>query len=321
MTPVASPRPTTTIVGTPISSASANFTPGEALRSSSRTRTPAASSSGGQSSALGGDLLGLAGDDHVDVERRDGPRPDQPGVVVALLGDRRDQARDADAVGAHRDPDRLAVGPERVQPEGVGVLAAELEDVPDLDAARRLEQAVAVRRRSPARTSAASMVPSGVKSRPTTRSTTWWSAWSAPVTHAVPVTIRGSTRNGRRSRQRSWADVALDQERVRGEVGVVEQRDLGGRTAASSRFMSTSRSPGTPTASSPSVGPGAAGLDQDVLQRVGGGERPAEPGTVEERDQRLDGRRVRRVVDLRRRQAVDRRAGGAGVVTASTLAA
>ena len=47
---------------------------------------------------------------------------------------------------------------------------------------------------SPARTSAASIVPSGVKSRPTTRSTTWWSALSAPVTHAVPVTIRGSTR-------------------------------------------------------------------------------------------------------------------------------
>ena len=47
---------------------------------------------------------------------------------------------------------------------------------------------------SPSRTSAASIVPSGVKSRPATRSTTWWSALSAPVTQAVPVTIRGSTR-------------------------------------------------------------------------------------------------------------------------------
>ena len=47
---------------------------------------------------------------------------------------------------------------------------------------------------SPSRTSAASIVPSGVKSRPHTRSTTWWSGLSAPVTHAVPVTTRGSTR-------------------------------------------------------------------------------------------------------------------------------
>ena len=47
---------------------------------------------------------------------------------------------------------------------------------------------------SPSRTSAASIVPSGVKSRPATRSTTWRPGSSAPVTHAVPVTIRGSTR-------------------------------------------------------------------------------------------------------------------------------
>ena len=46
---------------------------------------------------------------------------------------------------------------------------------------------------SPSRTSAASMVPSGVKSRPTTRSSTWDPGTSAPVTHAVPSTTRGST--------------------------------------------------------------------------------------------------------------------------------
>ena len=47
---------------------------------------------------------------------------------------------------------------------------------------------------SPSRTSAASMVPSGVKSRPATRSSTWLPATSAPVTQRVPSTTRGSTR-------------------------------------------------------------------------------------------------------------------------------
>src|SRR5690606_22698307 len=51
ITPFARPRPTTTIVGTPISSASVNLTPGVALRSSSRTRTPAASRSAASRSA------------------------------------------------------------------------------------------------------------------------------------------------------------------------------------------------------------------------------------------------------------------------------
>ena len=47
---------------------------------------------------------------------------------------------------------------------------------------------------SPSRTSAASMVPSGVKSRPATRPTTCLPFSSAPVIHAVPSTTRGSTR-------------------------------------------------------------------------------------------------------------------------------
>ena len=47
---------------------------------------------------------------------------------------------------------------------------------------------------SPSRTSAASIVPSGVKSRPATRPTTWRLGASAPVIHAVPATTRGSTR-------------------------------------------------------------------------------------------------------------------------------
>ncbi len=47
---------------------------------------------------------------------------------------------------------------------------------------------------SPSRISAASIVPSGVKSRPATRSITWLPVVSAPVTQRVPSTTRGSTR-------------------------------------------------------------------------------------------------------------------------------
>ena len=48
---------------------------------------------------------------------------------------------------------------------------------------------------SPSRTSAASMTPSAVKSRPATRSMTCRPVWSAPVTQRVPSTTRGSTTN------------------------------------------------------------------------------------------------------------------------------
>ncbi len=47
---------------------------------------------------------------------------------------------------------------------------------------------------SPARTSAASIVPSAVKSRPATRSMTCLPGSLAPVTHRLPSTTRGSRR-------------------------------------------------------------------------------------------------------------------------------
>src|SRR5690606_16020843 len=86
----------------------------------------------------------LAGADHVHVRGGDFPRPDDAPLVVRLLDDRGDHAGHPDAVGAHGDAHRLAVGAERVQGERVRVLAAELEDVPDLDTARRVEGALAV---------------------------------------------------------------------------------------------------------------------------------------------------------------------------------
>ena len=54
--------------------------------------------------------VGLAGDDDVDVGRSDLARPDQPEVVVAGLGDRRQAPGDPDAVGPHRGDDRPVMG-------------------------------------------------------------------------------------------------------------------------------------------------------------------------------------------------------------------
>ena len=141
--PSAQPRPTTTIHGMPISSASLNFTPGDACRSSRSTSTPAGRV-GGQLCGAGPGLVVLVGDDHVHVVRRHRRRPAQALVVVMLLGDDRDQPRDPDAVRAHGRPDRLAVLAEHVDVERVGVLAAQLEDVADLDAARAYQRAGAV---------------------------------------------------------------------------------------------------------------------------------------------------------------------------------
>ena len=79
------------------------------------------------------------------VGRRDLAGPDQPVPIVALLCDGADQPGDPDPVATHGDPDRLGVGSQRVQRERVGVLAAELEDVPDLDAAGRDQSAGPIR--------------------------------------------------------------------------------------------------------------------------------------------------------------------------------
>ena len=69
-------------------------------------------------------------------------------------------------------------------------------------------------------------------------------------------------------------DVALDQLRVGGEVLVVNASTSAGSTCASRRLTSTSRSPGTPMTSGSLLPSGWIELDDDVLQRVGGGPRP-----------------------------------------------
>ena len=66
--------------------------------------------------------------------------------------------------------------------------------------------------------------------------------------------------------------------------------------------MSTSRSPGTPTTSSSHLFvPGRERLHDEVLQRVGAGERAAKVELVEVIDECRNRRRVRCVEDLHRR--------------------
>src|SRR5690606_27460673 len=88
--------------------------------------------------AGGGDVgvVGAQVDDH-HVEGGHGVRPDDAALVVAGLDDGAQQARDADAVGAHVDRRVLAVGALDVGLHGGGVFGAEVEDVADLDAAGR----------------------------------------------------------------------------------------------------------------------------------------------------------------------------------------
>ena len=169
-------------------------------------------------------------------------RPSSSWLSSAIAGDR---AGDADAVGAHRDGDELAVlvehlagraprrtcgragrcGPSRCRGRSPACRSAQFGQG------------------SPSRTSAASMVPSAVKSRPATRSSTWLPATLAPVTQRVPSTTRGSTQVAdarlRLLAQHAGADVALDERRVLAKLGLVHRLDLGraraGPRAASGR--------------------------------------------------------------------------------------
>ena len=124
---------------------------------------------------------------------------------------------------------QLAVLVEDPEVERLRILLAELEDVAHLDAARTLEDVVTVRTGSPKRTSAASIVPSPVKSRPDEVDDVAPGSFE-PVTHRVPSEIVGRAGSGCPSCPRSRAhrpDVALDEPEVLGERLLVEGLDLG----------------------------------------------------------------------------------------------
>ena len=79
---------------------------------------------------------------HIEGSNLRGPA--QALVITVGLGQRRHHAGDADAVRAHGDDLGLTVLVENSQAQGLGVLAAQLEDVADLDAALQVERARAV---------------------------------------------------------------------------------------------------------------------------------------------------------------------------------
>ncbi|MPL93332.1 hypothetical protein SDC9_39458 [bioreactor metagenome] len=73
--------------------------------------------------------------DEADVEGRHALGPDDALLVVVRLDQRADQAADADAVAAHLDRHLGAVGGGDSGAHRFGIFRAEVEDLPDLDAA------------------------------------------------------------------------------------------------------------------------------------------------------------------------------------------
>ena len=125
-------------------------------------------------------------------------------------------------------------------------------------------------------------MPSGVKSRPQTRSNTCWPLTFAPVIQRVPVdhprVDQVADGAGRVRAQRLRPDVALDQHRVRVEVGVVERLDLGRLQLGGQPLEVDLAVPGHPD---DQRRPGAVRLgdhEHDVLQGVGGGPGPVGRG-------------------------------------------
>src|SRR4029077_19632277 len=84
-------------------------------------------------------VLGL-GDDHHHAERRHGQRPYDPPVVVVALDDSGEGTLDPDPVTAHDRVHPLAGRVEHGDPERLGELVAQLEDVPGLDRGQQFQR-------------------------------------------------------------------------------------------------------------------------------------------------------------------------------------
>src|SRR6516162_4818658 len=77
--------------------------------------------------------------DKTDAERRDTLGPDDALIVMARFNDRADEPGDADTVGSPLDRNALAARSDDDGAHRLRVLGAEIEDVADLDPARRDE--------------------------------------------------------------------------------------------------------------------------------------------------------------------------------------
>ena len=172
---------------------------------------------------------------------------------------------------------------------------------------------------SPSRTSAASMVPSGVKSRPTTRSRTWEPGdvgAGHPAGALDDAGVDEVADAGRRLlAQRLGADVALDQRGVLGELGLVHRLDLDGLELALEALLVDLAVAGHADGERLAGAVGVLEHDQHVLEGVAGrpGAVVARERLVEVVDERLDGRGVRRLLGVRGGRVVVRhRAAGRG---------
>jgi hypothetical protein len=175
-------------------------------------------------------------------------RPDQATLVVRGLGDGSHGAGDPDAVAAHGHRHELADLVEHLAVQRLGARAAQLDDVAHLHAAGELQRTGAVGRGGAGSTSAASITPSQVKSRPATT--------RGPTRQRIVESLSEPSTCG--------PGAARDQRGMAGEVG--ERLDLGG---------------GRPRREAPGVDLAVAGqaddqglavpsgctVDDDVLQR------------------------------------------------------
>ncbi len=161
---------------------------------------------------------------------------------------------------------------------------------------------------SPSRTSAASIVPSGVKSRP-----------GDQVEHVAAVDVGAGHPAGALDdprvdevadagvallAQRAGADVALDQRRGASRTRPRPNGSTSmGSSWPSSRFWSTSRSPGTPIASGSRVPSGCLRTTRTFFSVSAGRPGPVVAGEllVEVVDQGVDRRRVGRLLGVRGR--------------------
>ncbi|CAB4755788.1 unannotated protein [freshwater metagenome] len=258
----------------------------------------------------------------MDVGGRNLARPHEALVVMGLLGDRRDGSRHPDAVGPHRDGDELAVLVEDPQAECIGVLAAELEDVPDLDAPGKKECSAAsralialahlgniedaIRGEVTARDEVVDVLARGVGSGDP--------AGSVDDTGVDDEADSGGIRLAERAR----ADIALHERRVTRELCLVEgtgHARLQHRLKPLEVDFSVARQ-----AHRERIG-GAIGIrdgEHDVLERVGC--RPLTVRTrkvtalIRDRDERIDGRGSRSVLRMGSRDPrCIRRPGGRGL--------
>ncbi len=146
---------------------------------------------------------------------------------MLLLGDHGHEPRHADAVRSHRRAHRLAVLVEHIDGERVGVLAAELEDVADLDATGGHQGAGTVRRRVAVADlcgldgAVGDEVTTGDEPEDVLAVLVRAGDPCRSVDHARVDEVTDTV-----GLQRLRTDVALDEERVGGEIGLVEQRDL-----------------------------------------------------------------------------------------------